>query len=377
MPGDQFCCEGCFSYPWLKSLAAGNRTEKGRCVHCGSHGWLAPIGVLYEPFINLISDYMPGDVANGVRDHYYPSVSLIDAIQRDWQLFSASFLRDGFNGFLPALFNGRPLPSGLPSLGVSVVPFHRNAMSTAYGKWMGFRQVDDAAFAEWAAHPQVGDVNFVGSFAYDAAQHLKDFVTTIAAGFALYRARANYIGAPFDDRYQPLPLTEMGCNPCHPASRLNRSGQKVLYCAESETTAIAEIRPGRGYICTVSKMRTTLPIQVLDLAAPLEKINPFLCDHLSWNLDKQRVAQQLSWFVAKPISRGEDSAVYARTQFIGDIVRWLGFQGVRFPSSLDFPSGVNLALFDPSLAEAISTHAVQIERTEVSFHAIDESGRKL
>jgi hypothetical protein len=344
MLGEDYCCEGCFKHPWLQMTVRENRLQLGCCFYCGTQGWLAPVQILHAGFSNLLSDYIPAEDANGGRDIIFPSVPPLQAIQRDWNLFTDQFISEASTHFLPAVFRNQPLPYCWGSFTVPVVAFHRNAMSTAYDKWQDFWATDDSMFSGWVDRQTPIDIG-PGTFISQAAEHVQHFIRSLPSGKKFWRARADYLGSSGRD-CRPLPLNEMGTNPKYPASRLNRDGEAVLYCAEAERTAIAEIRPGRGYLCTTCELALAQEIQVLDLASPLEDINPFTCTGLSWKLDCRRIARVLGLLVAQPISRGEDKAVYVRTQFLAIIVRTMQLKGIRFPSSLDYPSGVNLALFD-------------------------------
>jgi hypothetical protein len=126
----------------------------------------------------------------------------------------------------------------------------------------------------------------------------------------------------------------MGHNPKCLASQLNRSGEAVLYCSETEETALAEIRPGRGYICTTCELVLNRGLRILDIASEPNGPNPFTAKDLSWQLDLRRVARNLSTEIAKPISRGEDPVVYGKTQCLAMIVRAMKLDGIRFSSSL-------------------------------------------
>ena len=161
----------------------------------------------------------------------------------------------------------------------------------------------------------------------------------------------------------------MGHNPKCPASRLNCEGEVVLYSAEAEKTAVAEIRPGKGFICTTCELTTTRALEILDLASPHTEINPFTTDDLSWQLDLQRVARNISAHIAEPISRGEDAVVYMKTQYLAMIVRAMKLDGIRFSSSLDALNGVNVALFDPTVVTYSNARIVEVTRTEIAFEA--------
>lgn len=364
---EDYCCECCFEHQWLRAPAREDVSHQGACFYCGTEGLLISVRALHDGIAHLLSDYIPASSANGGGDSFFPSVSPLTAIQRDWHLFSTSFDMGKGEYFLPAVFKRRPLPERLSSLSEPVVAFHRNAMSTAYGKWLAFWLADTAAFDGQHAP---ADIEIPGTFVNQAASHLMHFKRAICAGQRLWRARTNYVGSSALNA-QPLPLRKMGSNPRYPASRLNRDGEVIFYCAEAEKTAIAEVRPGTGYICTTCEVVLNRELSVLDLASPLDSLNPFECEDLSWKLDLHRVARNLTREVAQPMSRGEDGIVYLKPQFLSLVVRAMGLDGVRFCSSID-ATGVNLALFDPTAVTLSSLRLVKVTQTEIEYEELPD-----
>jgi hypothetical protein len=332
---------------------------------------LTAVPLFRNGFVNLLKDYIPAFAANGGRDPYLPSVPVIKAIQRDWKLFSARCSPERLPRFLPAVFKGDPVPR---NFGTPVIPFHRNAMSTAFDRWTELWIVDPKHSHDWLAHNAATDIDVVGTSVGQKAQHLRFFVRSLATGWRLWRARSQYVGSS-DWDCEPLPLSQMGHNPKCPASRLNLEGDAVLYSAETEKTAVAEIRPGKGFICTTCELTTTRALEILDLASPLAEINPFTTEDLSWQLDLQRVARNIGAHIAKPISRGEDPMVYNKSQYIAMIVRAMRLDGIRFSSSLDAPNGVNLALFDPTVVEYSNARTVLVTRSEIAYEPIQPQRR--
>lgn len=350
-------------------MARGNRTTEGTCIYCGAQEWLVPVAVLHGGFSNLLGDYITTDAANG----YFPdALPPLQAMQKDWVLFSDEFMARSPEKFLPAVFEGKALPSYCENFSAPVVQFHMHAMSTAYSRWDGrFVDIigeDDSAFTAWRDGASALDLETIATWENQVAGHLEWFVQGLPGGHKLWRARNEYVGSPFAEYdCQPLPLQKMGANPKHPQSRLNRENEAVLYCAESQKTALSEIRPGQGYFCTTCELILNRDIKVLDLTHDYRDINPFTCEHLSWKLDLSRVALRLTELVTKPTSRGEDDSLYSRTQVFAMITRAMHLDGIRFASSLDRPSGINLALFDPALVTYANARLVRVTRTEVVY----------
>lgn len=160
---EHFCCEGCFEHFWLRGIAKEKGKLEGCCFYCGTAALLAPITVFRTGFTNLLSDYIPAEVANGGRDSYLASVPIHEAIQRDWKLFSSRCHPELLKCFLPSLFKD-DLPSPLRDFQIPVVPFHRNAMSTAYDKWLQFWMIDPTAYSSWTNIDEPTDVDEIGTY---------------------------------------------------------------------------------------------------------------------------------------------------------------------------------------------------------------------
>jgi integrase len=102
---------------------------------------LTIVSLFRNSFVNLLKDYIPASAANGGRDPHLPAVPLIEAMQRDWKLFSIQCSPERLGRFLPAAFKGSAESHGR-DFSIPVVPFHRNAMSTAFDHWREFWFID-------------------------------------------------------------------------------------------------------------------------------------------------------------------------------------------------------------------------------------------
>lgn len=246
-----------------------------------------------------------------------------------------------------------------------VVRFHRNAPSTAYGKWLDFWVVDKS-YPRRAVQQLLEEPNELGTLGNEFGDHLKHFGRQMPANYKLWRSRVGYIGDP-DLQCSALPVGEMGPNPKFPAGRLNLNGQDVFYCAESEHTAVAEIRPGRGYLVTTCSLITKRDLNILDLVDGFEEINPFITSSLSWMLDLRRLFRNLAANASKPTNRGDDEDTYLVTQGAALVARKMSYDGVRVPSSLDHPEGRNVGLFSTADVEFLASRLVKIDNTRVTF----------
>lgn len=57
--------------------------------------------------------------------------------------------------------------------------------------------------------------------------------------------------------------------------RANGNGKVVLYCADQEGTAVAEVRSARGEYVSVAEVRAARELEILDLVSDPEWPNPW------------------------------------------------------------------------------------------------------
>lgn len=205
---------------------------------------------------------------------------------------------------------------------------------------------------------------------------------TVAAGSQWHRARMgakrraadfHEIGAPPVYFFEPHKDKAIGAPPVGVATagRVNRPGVSYLYLASNLETAAAEIRPHPGELVSVGMFEVNKDLRVVDLRThDLTKL---------WRNDSQLemleliiAMENIFATAAPPSNRG----AYTLTQFLGEIFRRLGFDGVLFRSTVG--DGDNLVTFNPAYADwvagssrAIGVAQLKYEWSEVSM--FDES----
>ena len=172
-----------------------------------------------------------------------------------------------------------------------------------------------------------------------------------------YRARR----LPFDRARMrdPFPLSEMGAPPAKLASpgRLNPEGIPCLYVADHEQTAIAEIRPYRGAVVCVSRLRNPQPLRVVDLLRG-RALGP-----------DDATVRCLSRMLAQPVHH-DDALGYVGTQFLAETLKAEGFAGIRYESALR-DGGWNIALFDTAAATVADVRVFTVH--DVSHNASEQA----
>jgi RES domain-containing protein len=350
-----FCCASCFEHPWLKELVRASSTDTGTCGYCGGRRVrLIRVDALRDYISNLLLEY----VDESYRGHEFPPEKhhawarpLLSALQEDWCVFSPSVVTSGkaqelLNTTLSGFYRG---PGEAPIPDRWVLKLSDQAMRTearAFARMFG----GDLA---WPAHTLDEIVEAIAMPAtpeWQVAGHLAYFAIRLEGQKVLFRAR------PGCEQTKGLniPHSDLGPNPAHPASRANRSGEYSIYLAESEETAVGEIRQSVGSSVSVGEFLSSSDLMIVDLCQSSAPPNPFVTRNLTWVLDLLNLYRAVAAIMSKP---AQDEQEYLTTQFLADIARAVGYDGIRYPSAVD-STGRNIVLFK---AKAVQLRASWVD----------------
>lgn len=156
-------------------------------------------------------------------------------------------------------------------------------------------------------------------------------------GGRFFRARIHEF-ENFDSGYT---LHEMGQPPAAktPAGRLNPPGLPCLYLSSNAATAIAEVRPWLGAHVTIAEFVLARDARIIDVTAK------------AWHgrsdgpasREQEAIWREINAAFAIPY-HPDDKVGYLPTQYLAELFKHAGFEGVRYGSALK-ASGYNLALF--------------------------------
>ena len=187
-----------------------------------------------------------------------------------------------------------------------------------------------------------------------------------AADFHEIGAPPQYFFEPHKDKAISAPPVGVST-----AGRVNRPGVSYLYLASNSETAAAEIRPHPGELVSVGMFEVNKELRVVDLRThDLTKL---------WRSDSQLemlefiIAMEKIFATAAPPS---NRSAYTLTQFLAEIFRRLGFDGVLFRSTVG--DGDNLVTFNPAHADWVagSSRAIGVARVRYEWSDVamfDES----
>ena len=330
------------------------------------------VSALTAPFLNLTSMYSPVS-----DDNTMTHIEYIDAgepleflVQDEWGIFSerlydldrAAYLLGEILDARYTEVEWRNLSADAHEYGFDPTELYTSRRNPADFTW------SDA----WDEHKEKLFVSLGAAQPFAITrEHLERAAAILPVGSALYRARPSYkeVGVSrFASRKEPYRGDEIGAPPAESvlAGRANRAGQVVLYCADQEETAVAEVRPARGYLVSIGKFHTRRDLRLLDLVMRRPQINPFTDPELSESVQLNRLFGAFARDLEKPLNRSDDTSTYLPSQNLTDVVQAAGFDGIRYPSAMR-PGGSNVVLFNPAEVEYVDSKLVEITGVEVEF----------
>lgn len=343
------CCISCFEDKFIKEFVRENSSEVGQCDYCGSKPRrLIDVRKLSDYFDNLIGMYDESD--NGY--------TLESLVQDEWIVFSDKLhcSEDGSGGLLEDILNSDwDDDDGEPPIDANNTYVKRETLEDIE-TWHSFC---DEVRENPDAEPQFGEL-------FDESLGVAE--ENIAAGTVLYRARLGWSGFNPQQGRVPYQGVEIGPPPATKADpgRANRPGRVVLYAAESELTAISEVRLARGYWVSICQVRTRENLRLLDLVDGIPQLNPFTQESLAWYVEFNELLRDFAEALSTPLARSDDVADYLPSQKLCEYVEQLGYDGVRYPSALA-ENGVNVVFFDPAKLDILDSHLVEVTRLTVDF----------
>jgi hypothetical protein len=188
------------------------------------------------------------------------------------------------------------------------------------------------------------------------------------------RARIGIMGKPRgikpDESIRPLPYEEMIGPPREKAveGRLNPSGIPYLYLANNKETAIAEVRPWVGAYVTVVYFKLTEDQRLIDLTKDFHKVRTLRKSPKNHDGESKEnlIWSEINQSFSEPVSPDDKVSQYVHTQYITEIFKRQGFDGVRYKSSLH-KLGYNYLVFNPNAVKFDKSFAVKVEGVSYRF----------
>jgi hypothetical protein len=191
----------------------------------------------------------------------------------------------------------------------------------------------------------------------------------LPAGFHMYRARVMRAGAEpriWSSGFEPKGADESKrtafANQLGPApvnlsrnSRMSPAGISYMYLGGDKATCVSEIRPMVGEHIRIGVFATLRPLRVIDMTSPFRAKPRSFFDPLFTpaEMSVPSFVQEFAKELTEPLRSNEDEFTYLPAQTICEFIRSLGYDGLKFWSSLgerplgrtDASARVNYVLF--------------------------------
>jgi RES domain-containing protein len=170
----------------------------------------------------------------------------------------------------------------------------------------------------------------------------------------------------------PFAVVDMGAPPKKNVShgRANPAGIPYLYLGSAPLTAISEIRPHTGEIVCVANFKTHDDLKLVDLRNPRKMVSPFLLEDAE-AIGRMRndlpFLERLGDELTMPVVPQSAAIDYTPSQYLCEFIKKCGYKGVIYRSSVS--DGMNLALFDPALAECGVVTQYRVTRVAVDIES--------
>ncbi len=159
---------------------------------------------------------------------------------------------------------------------------------------------------------------------------------------------------------------------CATEGRVNPKGIPVLYLADDCNTALSEVRPWINEPISIAKFEAVRALRLADCSKHGDE-SDVPADWYDCPPEKiaDRVWMTIDRMFATPVTASDVTAEYAPTQVLAEAFRAESFDGVAYKSSL--AQGLNIALFDPSLAHCLEVRLTRTKRISYEFEDLSES----
>lgn len=330
------CCPNCFNDDFLTKQITNLSQDIGNCDYCKTEQ------------IEIINPIL-------LSNYFYPLIDLYEASEEGE--FLTNLLKKDWNIFIILDYETSN------SLIENILEIKIN------DKYIPKKNIDNSNILNWQDFKyELKHTNRYFPKKAPSYEHLKALLQYLIAPDLripkqLFRARIN------EDK-NDIDLTQMGKPPekISTAGRANPLGIPYLYTASNIRTAISEIRPHKGDYVTVAKFKIIESLKLVDLRNPRQTISPFALD----DDDLTQIFLDLEYLchlgkeLSKPILPREAHLEYLSTQYLCELIKHCGFDGVIYKSSV--ADGDNFAIFYDNKLSAVEKNLYIINNLEFDFN---------
>jgi RES domain-containing protein len=184
----------------------------------------------------------------------------------------------------------------------------------------------------------------------------------IKSGKIFYRARVGFRKRKTFG-YLPLTKKEMLSPPLGKTKggRINPAGISYLYLSSNVITAVSETRPWLEQLVSVAYCELRSNIKVVNMLSGLSFSDVCSCykENATAKEKEKRIWYDIDRTFSEPVIEGESDINYIPTQYLAEILKKAGYEGIIYNSSLS-KKGHNLVLFT-----SLPDLSVKIKRIEL------------
>ena len=182
----------------------------------------------------------------------------------------------------------------------------------------------------------------------------------------IYRAQLGFLATP--DGPKPFSGQRMAGPPPELATpgRANARGRVMLYCADQEMTAVAEMRPARGEYVSVAEVMVMRELTILDLAADPDWPNPFTNESVNYWIEFADLLIAFADQLSTPLRSRDDPTDYIPSQKLAEAIEKARVDGIRYPSAMA-PGGTNVVLFKPAVVHIRTSRLVEVTDIRLEY----------
>lgn len=346
------CCINCFESNYLKSIIIKNNIQ-GNCDYCKSENIniyeTSELNIFFKNIIGLYEE----DAHNGK--------SIEERIVSDFPK----------KAFTETLISSGNIKSLLQEIMKDDLGEYNNILNNPVSLKIDLSDVEETITKPLSLSWDIfsdeikkkNRFHFVSALDLEKLKSLfKHFEKEIIKGKKFYRARISGSMSVYKKE-------DMGNPPAHLAKsgRANPEGISYLYLAGDLVTTLYEVRASLFDYVSVGTFKLDDNIKVVNLSektydifrqAELETLDELII-HKSFI---RKLEEELS----KPRRRSDSELDYLPTQYLSELIKSMGYDGIEFESSLN-KKGLNLVIFNPEKFSCIEVKLYDIENIKLSY----------
>lgn len=346
------CCINCFESQYIGSIILNNK-KLGNCDYCNSQSISIYEASQLSPFFKGIIDLYEKDTEDGkpletqIISDFHKKVftqNLIDT--GNIKALIAEIIKDDFADYQGIL---------------------DNPVRLRFRKTNVEDDVTQPLFLTWDKFSE--EIKTVNRFHLNNPLDLgklkslfKFFEKEIPKGKKFYRARIsdNLKGYAVEQMFNPPNVSAK-------SGRANPNGISYLYLANDLTTTLYEVRASLYDFVTVGTFRLEESINVVNLSRSTYDIFAFAeVGSLEEVMIHGSFIDKLEQELSKPRRRSDSELDYLPTQYLSELIKSMGIDGIEFKSSL-YQDGVNLAVFNPTKFKCLEVKVYDIKDIKLDY----------